>query len=109
MSCCPEHKLNSHKHHHGDHPGHSMDHGGHDMSADLSMHGSAQTFLRRFWIVTFLLIPLFLTSQVAVDFLGIGDFAFRKILQFILATIIFGFSLIFFQHARHEIQMKSTE
>ena len=106
MSCCPEHKLNSHKHHHGDHPGHSMDHGGHDMSADLSMHGSAQTFLRRFWIVTFLLIPLFLTSQVAVDFLGIGDFAFRKILQFILATIIFGFSLIFFQHARHEIQMK---
>lgn len=106
MSCCPEHKQNNHKHHSKGHSDNNMNHGSHAMSAGLSMHGSAQTFLRRFWIVTLLLVPLAITSQPIAGYLGVGDFDYRKLLQFILATVIFLFSLVFFQHAWHEIKMK---
>lgn len=69
-------------------------------------HGSASGFLRRFWIVTFLLIPLVLTNEFVAGLLGIGEFGLGKWIQFIIATVIFGFSLIFFQHARHEIMAR---
>lgn len=58
------------------------------------MHGSASNFLRRFWIVTFLLIPLIFAGKVP----------FGKWIGFSIATVIFSFSLIFFQHAWHEIK-----
>jgi len=69
-------------------------------------HGSAQMFLKRFWIVTFLLIPLIPTNEFFAGLLGIGAFALGKWISFGIATVIFGFSLIFFQHALHEIKAR---
>jgi len=69
-------------------------------------HGSAQNFLRRFWIVTVLLIPLLFTNEVVTGFLGINTLPFSKWIGLGIATIIFGFSLVFFQHALHEIKMR---
>jgi len=80
---------------------HSGHHGGHGMG-----HGSAEGFLRRFWIVSFLLIPLILTNEYVSKLLGISQFGLSKWIQFGIATIIFGFSLVFFQHASHEIKAK---
>lgn len=77
-------------------------HGGHRMEG----HGSAEVFLKRFWIVTFLLIPLILTNEVIAGFLGIPTFELGKWVSFGIATVIFGFSIIFFQHALHEIQAR---
>lgn len=84
----------------GGHGGHSG-HGGHGMG-----HGSAEMFLRRFWIVTFLLIPLVFTNEAIVEFFGLPTFALGKWISFAIATIIFSFALIFFKHAKHEIQAK---
>ncbi len=81
-----------------------MDHSGHG-SPGMN-HGSAGDFLRRFWIVTALLIPLTLTNAAVAGFLGFPVFALGKWIQFALATAIFGFSLVFFKHAWHEIRMK---
>ncbi len=67
---------------------------------------TAKNFLKRFWIVTFLLVPLLLLTGKALSFLGLEDFAFRKFFQLGVATAIFYFSLIFFQHAKHEIKMR---
>ncbi|OGC52426.1 copper-translocating P-type ATPase [candidate division WWE3 bacterium RIFCSPLOWO2_01_FULL_39_13] len=67
---------------------------------------AAADFLRRFFIVTALLVPLAIFSEPAVKFLGMPDFAFRSLLEFGIGTIIFYFGLIFFQHARHEIMAK---
>ncbi|MFQ5452319.1 MAG: heavy metal translocating P-type ATPase, partial [Candidatus Paceibacterota bacterium] len=100
-----KHNMNHAKHSHqsagheghGDHGGHSMMHGGEQMAKD---------FLKRFYIVTFLLIPLILLTETALNFLGIGDFVLRKYLQFGVATVIFYFSLVFFEHAKHEIKAK---
>ena len=104
-SCCGgnshEHGGASHGANHGDHKDHEMDHGDHGMG-----HGSASGFLRRFWIVTFLLIPLVLTNEFVAGLLGISEFGLGKWIQFAIATVIFGFSLIFFQHARHEIMAR---
>ncbi|HLC94846.1 MAG TPA: HAD-IC family P-type ATPase, partial [Patescibacteria group bacterium] len=95
-----EHAIHKENMHHGN--GHGMDHG-----SAHSMHlGQAQNFLRRFWIVTFLLIPLLLLSKTALGFLGFEEFALRTVFQFAIATVIFGFSLVFFQHAIHEIRGK---
>lgn len=69
-------------------------------------HGSAQMFLKRFWIVTFLLIPLILTNEFFADILGVGVFTLGKWVSFGIATAIFGFALIFFQHALHEIKAR---
>ena len=81
-----------------------MDSGGHNNSGGHGMsHGSASGFLRRFWIVTFLLIPLVLTNEFVADLIGIGEFGLGKWIQLGIATMVFGFSLIFFEHARHEI------
>ncbi len=70
-------------------------------------HGSAKKYLQRFWIVTALLIPLVLTNEPVARFFGIPLFTFSIWIQFTLATIIFGFSLVFFQHAWHEIKARA--
>lgn len=70
-------------------------------------HGSAQSYLRRFWIVTALLIPLALTNPPVAAFLHIPPLALGPWIQFGLATIIFGFALVFFQHAWHEIKARA--
>lgn len=78
----------------------------HDHASMMSSPEAAGDFLRRFFIVTFLLIPLILLTETALGFLGIGDFALRKYLQFATATAVFYYSLVFFQHAKHEIHAK---
>ncbi|MEX0930747.1 MAG: HAD-IC family P-type ATPase, partial [Candidatus Paceibacterota bacterium] len=87
-----EQKNNDHSH-----KNHS---GGHGMG-----HGDASTYLKRFWIVTFLLIPLALTHEKISEFLNLS-FDLSQWVQFGIATIIFGFALVFFQHAWHEIKAK---
>jgi len=69
-------------------------------------HGDASTYLRRFWIVTFLLLPLVLVHPKISEMMGIG-FGLDRWIQFGIATIIFGFSLVFFQHAWHEIKARA--
>lgn len=73
---------------------------------DHMLHGSAKDFLKRFWIVTFLLIPLLLLSEPVLKLMGVSVFAFQQYIEFALATVIFGFSLVFFKHAKHEIKAK---
>jgi P-type Cu2+ transporter len=73
------------------------------------MHGGpemAQDFLHRFFIVTGLLVLLFLFSTPGQHVLHYHDFAFRPWVEFLIATVIFGFGWVFFQHARHEIMMR---
>jgi len=67
-------------------------------------HGSAQDFLRRFWIVTFLLVPLALSNEMLTAALGVGMLPLGKWISFGIATVIFGFALVFFEHAWHEIR-----
>ncbi|MFW0870922.1 MAG: heavy metal translocating P-type ATPase [Patescibacteria group bacterium] len=69
-------------------------------------HGSADQYLKRFWIVTFLLIPLIFANEGIVQFLGIPVLPYAKWIGFGIATIIFGFSLVFFEHALHEIRAR---
>jgi len=85
-----------HNHHHN-----HTNHAAHGMS-----HGSAAGYLRRFWIVTFLLIPLVFTNEMVTESLGIGRSPYAQAIGFGIATIIFGFSLVFFQHAWHEIKSR---
>lgn len=66
---------------------------------------AAAGFLHRFYIVTLLLIPLAIFSEPAVHYLDMPNFFWRPFLEFGIATIIFYFGLIFFQHAKHEIMM----
>ncbi|MEK7614023.1 MAG: heavy metal translocating P-type ATPase [Patescibacteria group bacterium] len=82
----------THHHNHTSHQTHAMS------------HGSAKEYLRRFWIVTFLLIPLVATNEMTAPFFGVGDVPFSKWIGLAVATVIFGFSLVFFQHAWHEIK-----
>jgi P-type Cu2+ transporter len=74
----------------------------HDHSSMMASPEAAANFLKRFFIVTALLVPLAFFSEPAVKFLGTPDFAFRPYLEFGIGTIIFYFSLVFFKHARHE-------
>ncbi|RJR28104.1 heavy metal translocating P-type ATPase [Candidatus Microgenomates bacterium] len=78
----------------------------HDHANMMASPEAASDFLRRFFIVTALLVPLALFSEPAVMFLGVPDFALRPYLEFGIGTIIFYFGFIFFQHARHEIMAK---
>ena len=95
----------SHDHHHAGpqaaaHPmdeGHGTMHGGPKM---------AQDFLRRFVIVTGLLALLIVFSTPGQHVLRYHDFVSRRWVEFFIATVIFGFGWIFFQHARHEIMMR---
>lgn len=67
----------------------------------------AAMFLRRFWYTTALLVPLLLVSNVGVNFLSVPDFEGRQYVGFAISAIIFYFSLIFFEHATHEIKARS--
>ena len=83
--------------------------GGHENHDHSMMHGGpemARDFLRRFLIVTVLLVPLAAFSQPAVEYLGFPDFPLRPFLEFAIATAIFYFGLIFFEHAKHEIKSR---
>lgn len=104
--------MNEHKHHNKD-SGKKNDSccnvsvGGHaEHGAPGMSHGSAKDFLRRFYIVTFLLIPLIFTNEAVTGFMRINPLLFSKWIGFGIATIIFGFSLIFFKHAWHEIKSR---
>lgn len=68
--------------------------------------GGAQEFLKRFYIVTFLLLPLLATSMLGIQILGYTDFSLRPYLEFAFASGIFYFALIFFEHASHEIKSR---
>lgn len=78
----------------------------HDHAGMMTNPDTAADFLRRFFIVTGLLIPLALFSQPAVKYLGVPDFSSRPLLELVFATVIFYFGLVFFQHAKMEIAMK---
>lgn len=78
----------------------------HDHASMMASPEAAADFLKRFFIVTALLVPLAVFSEPAVKFLGVPDFALRSLLEFGIATVIFYFGLVFFQHAKMEIQMK---
>lgn len=78
----------------------------HDHSSMMATPEAAADFLKRFFIVTALLIPLALFSEPAVKFLGMPDFGLRAYWEFGIASIIFYFGLVFFQHAKHEIMAK---
>lgn len=84
-----------------------MNHSKHyEPSSHTVGHGSATIFLKRFWIVTFLLIPLLLTNETVVETVGWSTFPFSTWVGFTIATVIFGFATIFFQHALHEIKAR---
>ncbi len=85
--------MHNHANHH--------EHGSPGMS-----HGSAKNFLRRFWIVTILLFPLAFTNPPVAHFFHLPVFELGSWIQFGIATVIFGFSLVFFKHAWHEIKMR---
>ena len=80
-------------------------HAEHDHASMMASPEAAADFLRRFFIVTALLVPLAIFSEPAVNFLGMPDFTLRSLLEFGIATVIFYFGLVFFQHAKMEIQM----
>lgn len=82
-------------------------HENHDHQMMMAGPNVAQEFLGRFFAVTVLLIPLALVSEPAVKFLGVPDFSFRPVFMFAIATAIFYFSLIFFEHASHEIKARN--
>lgn len=77
-----------------------------DHSMAMATPEAAADFLKRFFIVTALLVPLAAFSTPAIKYLGVPDFLFRKYVEFGIATIIFYFGLVFFRHAKMEIQMK---
>ena len=85
---------------------HNHEHTQHDHASSMISPEAAAGFLHRFYIVTILLIPLAIFSEPAVTYLGMPDFSLRPVLEFGIATIIFSFGLIFFQHAKHEIMMR---
>jgi len=92
MDLVPQHET------HGSHGTHES----HDHAAMMAGPQAAGDFLRRFLIVTLLLVPLLIVSELGIKYLGTPDFAGRTYVEFAVATAIFYFGLIFFQHARHE-------
>ncbi len=77
----------------------------HDHASMMATPEAAADFLKRFFIVSALLVPLAIFSKPAVEFLGMTDFGSRPLLEFGIATIIFYFGLVFFEHAKMEIKM----
>lgn len=97
--------MDNHQHHHGHHDHH--DNNEHkDHSSMMNGPEAAKDFIRRFFVVTGLLIPLLVFSRPAIDIAGMPDFFLRPYLELLIATVIFYFGLVFFEHARHEIIMK---
>jgi Cu2+-exporting ATPase len=80
--------------------------GVHDHSMMMSSPSAAKDFLHRFFVVSALLIPLLFFSEPAVRYLGFPNFIGRDFLEFGIATAIFYYGLVFFQHAKMEIQMR---
>ncbi|USN87599.1 MAG: heavy metal translocating P-type ATPase [Candidatus Nomurabacteria bacterium] len=80
-------------------------HSGHGHGSGTG-HGSAEIFLKRFWVVTFLLIPLVFANQMVMQAVGLQAHTLSKWFGFFIATVIFGFALVFFEHAWHEIKAK---
>lgn len=83
------------------------DHSHMDHSSMMASPEAASDFLRRFFIVSFLLIPLFIFSHIGMNVLGYEDFVARPYVQLGIASVIFYFGLVFFEHARHEIMAKN--
>lgn len=81
-------------------------HMNHDHTSMMATPEAARDFLRRFFMVTALLVPLVLFSAPAVRYLGVPDFPYRDYFEFVIASGIFYFGLVFFQHARMEIAMR---
>ncbi len=95
------------------HRTHEMPHDGASCHSDSGSHGapgmshgSAKDFLKRFWTVTGLLVPMVLLHPGILEFLGFEVFPATKWIQFGLAVVIFRFALVFFEHAWHEIKMR---
>jgi len=111
MDCCDTKQKNNHYNHKDHSGGHlpaeapARPAGGSAQAGGMN-HGSAAQYLKRFWIVAFLLIPLVLVHPKVSEILGI-TFGLNKWIQFGIATIIFGFALVFFQHAWHEIKARA--
>ncbi|PIR58969.1 MAG: copper-translocating P-type ATPase [Candidatus Pacebacteria bacterium CG10_big_fil_rev_8_21_14_0_10_56_10] len=78
----------------------------HDHAGMMASPEAAADFLQRFLIVTALLVPLAIFSEPAVKILGVPDFALRPLLEFGIATVIFYFGLVFFEHARMEMRLR---
>ncbi len=93
------------KHEHMNHPKHTANTKGGHNHANMG-HGAASMFLRRFWIVTVLLVPLLFTNPFLMGLVSMDILPYAKWIGFALATVIFSFSLIFFQHALHEIRAR---
>ena len=70
-------------------------------------HGSAESYLKRFWIVTVLLVPLVFTNEFIIDIFNLPTLAVGKWVAFTISTIIFGFALVFFKHAWMEIKSRT--
>ena len=68
----------------------------------------AAEILRRFFIVTLLLIPLTITSELGIRFLEMPDFSGRSYVEFMAATVRLSIWFSIFQHARHESMAKNT-
>ena len=99
--------AHEHRENHCDDVGHKMC----DMSpvaahAMADKHGFAAHYLKRFWVVTFLLFPLVLAHPKISEILGLAPFGLSKWVQFGIATTVFWFALVFFQHAWHEIKAR---
>ncbi|KKR47988.1 MAG: Copper-translocating P-type ATPase [Parcubacteria group bacterium GW2011_GWB2_40_8] len=72
----------------------------------MSSHGSAKEFLNKFWIITALLVPLFLSSGIGSKIFGLEGYILNDYIQFIIASAVFWFGLVFFRHAWHEIKTR---
>jgi len=73
--------------------GEEDDHGSH--ANMMATPEAARDFLNRFFIVTALLVPLFIFGRIG-----------QPLFQFAIASIIFYFGLVFFEHAKHEIMAR---
>lgn len=81
-------------------------HAHHDHASMMATPDAAADFLKRFYIVSALLVPLAYFSMPAVMYLGAPDFALRPYVEFGFASAIFYFGVVFFEHARHEIMAR---
>ena len=82
MDLVPQHET------HGSHGTHES----HDHAAMMAGPQAAGDFLRRFLIVTLLLVPLLIVSELGIKYLGTPDFAGRTYVEFAVATSLPPFS-----------------
>lgn len=94
------------KNHNHNHTEASKTHRQNKTQDPMMQQNLANTFLRKFWVVTILLMPLVVTNTTFANFFNIPVIDIGKWIQLIIATIIFGFAFIFFKHALHEIKTR---